>query len=89
MFTHPDRLIQLAREHQRQMLADASQRHLRHRHGQQAPSTPNAAARISRRLATVIARAGVVAAETPCASWPAGSHPLGEPVAQAQKPGGR
>jgi hypothetical protein len=65
MFTHPDRLIQLAREHQRQILADASQCHLRHRHGQLAPSTPNAAARIIRRLAAQITRAGVVAAETP------------------------
>ena len=36
MFTHPDRLGQLARENQRQMLAQASQRQLRRQQGQQA-----------------------------------------------------
>ncbi len=56
MFTHPDRLGQLAREDQRQMLAEASQRQLRRQHGQQATRTATAAGTIIRRLATLIAK---------------------------------
>jgi hypothetical protein len=56
MFTHPDRLGQLARENQRQMLAQASQRQLRRQHGQQATRTATAASTIIRRLATLIAK---------------------------------
>jgi hypothetical protein len=56
MFTHPDRLGQLARENQQQMLAQASQRQLRRQHGQQASRTPTAAGTIIRRLATLIAK---------------------------------
>jgi hypothetical protein len=57
MFTHPGRLGQLAREHHHDMLAQASPRSLR----SQLPAAPNAAARITRRLAGAIGRAGVVA----------------------------
>ncbi len=56
MFTHPDRLGQLARENQRQMLAQASQRQLRRQQGQQATRTATAAGTIIRRLATLIAK---------------------------------
>ncbi len=56
MFTHPDRLGQLARENHRQMLAQASQRQLRHQHGQQAIRIATAAGTIIRRLATLIAK---------------------------------
>jgi hypothetical protein len=84
MFTHPDRIGQLAREHHHQMLAQASRRQLRHQHGRPAAST-----QIIRRLAAAIARAGVVAAQAPGAIWPAGPHPLGEPAARTQIPGRR
>ena len=50
MFTHPDRIGQLAREHHHQMLAQASQRQLRHQH-----TRPAATTRIIRRLAALIA----------------------------------
>ena len=53
MITHPDRISQLAREHHHQMLAQASQRRLRHQHSR--PATT----RIIRRLAALIAGAGV------------------------------
>jgi len=49
MFTYPDRIGQLAREHHHQMLAQASQRQLRHQR-----SHPAAGTRIIRRLAAVI-----------------------------------
>jgi hypothetical protein len=49
---------QLAREQQRQMLAEASH-HQRHQHGDMAPRTPSAATRIFRRLAAAITSAGV------------------------------
>ncbi len=81
MFTHPDRIGQLADEHHHQMLAQASQRQLRHQHGRPAAST-----RIIRRLAAAIAGAGVTA-QAPGAIWPAGPHPLGEPAARTQIPG--
>jgi hypothetical protein len=84
MFTHPDRIGQLAREHHHQMLAQASQRQLRHQHGRPAAST-----RIIRRLAAVIAGVGVVPAQAPAAIWPAGPHPLGEPASPTQTPGRR
>jgi hypothetical protein len=60
MFTHPDRIGQLARQHHHQMLAQASQRRLRHQH-----NSPAASTRIIRRLAALIARAGVVPAQAP------------------------
>ena len=82
MFTHPDRIGQLAGEHHHQMLAQASQRQLRHQHGRPAAST-----RIIGRLAAAIARTGVVTAQAPGAIWPAGPHPPGEPAARAQIPG--
>jgi hypothetical protein len=65
MFTQPDRIGQLARENHNQMLAEASQRQLRHQHGHSAPATPGAATRITRRLAAAIAGFGSVAAEAP------------------------
>jgi hypothetical protein len=65
MSTQPDRLGQLAREHHHQMLAEASQRQLRHQHGRPAPATQGAATRITRRLATAIAKFASVATEAP------------------------
>jgi hypothetical protein len=55
MFTHPDIASQLGREHQRQMLAAASQRRLRHQHGRQVSKAADITAALIRRLATVIA----------------------------------
>jgi hypothetical protein len=72
MFTPPDRIGQLAREHHHQMLAQASQRQLRH-------SGPAATTRIIRHLAALIAEAGMVPALAPSTIWPAQPHPLGEP----------
>jgi hypothetical protein len=61
MFTHPGRLGQLAREHHHDLLAQASQRSLRSQSGRRPPAAPHAAARITRRLAGAIGRAGVAA----------------------------
>ena len=83
MFTHPDRIGQLAREHHHQMLAQASQRQLRHQHGRPAAST-----RIIRRLTAMIAGAGV-AAQARSAIRLAGPHPISEPAARTQIPGHR
>jgi hypothetical protein len=87
MFTHPDRIGQLASENHRQMLAQASRRRLLHQEDGPTARTAGLAARMTRRLATAIARAGVVTAQAPGAVWPVGPHPLGEPVGQAQTPG--
>jgi hypothetical protein len=66
MFAQPDRIGQLARENHNQMLAEASQRQLRHQHGHhRAPATSGTATRITRRLAAAIARLGTVTAEAP------------------------
>lgn len=86
MFINPHLATQLARDHQRQLLAQASQRQLAHQHRRPSNGTPGPAG-ITRRLATAIARAGRVAAHAPGAIWPAGPHPLGEPARQAQTPG--
>ena len=85
MITNPNLATQLAREHQRQMLAQASQQ--RHQHGRPARGTPNAAASIIR-VGAAIARAGRVAAQAPGATWLARPHPHGEPAAPA-RPGAR
>jgi hypothetical protein len=86
MFTHPYIGSQLAREHQRQMLAEASQRQLRSRRRRPpVAKNPNAAARIIRRLAAAIAKAGVVAAEAPGAVWPAGPHQTGETAPESTR----
>jgi hypothetical protein len=61
MFTHPGRLGQLARAHHHDLLAQASQRRLRSQSGGRPPAAPNSAARITRRLAGAISRAGVIA----------------------------
>jgi hypothetical protein len=55
MFTHPDITSQLGREHQRQMLAAASQRRLRRQHGRQTSKATGIAAAVIRRFAPVIA----------------------------------
>jgi hypothetical protein len=86
MFTHPDCIGQLAREHHHDMLAQASQRRLRNQHGRRSPGTPNAAAKFTPRLVEALARAGVVAAETPGATWPARPHQLAEPAGHASTP---
>jgi hypothetical protein len=49
MFTHPEIISRLGREHQRQMLAAARQR------GRQGPKAADIVAAVTRRLATVIA----------------------------------
>jgi hypothetical protein len=77
MTTNPGLLSQLAREQQRQMLADAAQRQLVHRHHLAAASTPGIAAFVIRRLAAVITRAGVVAAPAPGAAWDRGGTDVG------------
>jgi hypothetical protein len=59
MFTNPDLATQLARAHHRQMMAAASQRQLQHQQDRQASRTAGAAAKIIRRLATLIAAPGV------------------------------
>jgi hypothetical protein len=63
MFSHPDRIAQLARDHHRQMLAQASQRQLGRQHGQQATRTATAAGTIIHRVATAIGGAGVAAVQ--------------------------
>jgi hypothetical protein len=60
MFINPHLATRLAREHQRELLAEASQRQLAHR-SRPAPGTPGAAG-FTRRLAAAVAWAGVVAA---------------------------
>ena len=64
MFTHPGLTSQLAREHHRQMLAEASRRQLRRRHGHQATRNASGAGKIIRRIATAIAGAGIAALPT-------------------------
>jgi hypothetical protein len=65
MFSHPDRMGQLASENHRHMLAQASQRQLLHDDDRPAARTPGLAARMTRRLAAAFARAGVVTAQVP------------------------
>jgi len=65
MFTHPDRIGQLASEHHQHMLVQARQRTLRHQHGRRSARMPAAVVRITRRLAAAITRAGVVGRRTP------------------------
>ena len=55
MFTHPDITSQLVREHQRQLLAAASQRQLRRQRGRQVSKATGIAAAVIRRLAPVTA----------------------------------
>ena len=73
MFTHPDQIAQLAAEHQRQMLADASQWNQWHQKRRQ-PSKRLSAAAIIRRMAEAIAEASVAAAKIPSGAWPARRH---------------
>jgi hypothetical protein len=61
MFTHPGLTSQLAREHHRQMLAEASRRQLRRRHSHQATRNASGAGKIIRRIAAAIAGAGIAA----------------------------
>ena len=56
MFTHPDPIGQLAAEHHRHMLAEARQRALRQQHGRRSSRMPDVALRITRRLATAVAK---------------------------------
>jgi hypothetical protein len=60
MFTHPDRIGQLASENHRQMLAQASRRHLLHQDDRPTARTAGLAARMTRRLAATIARTGAL-----------------------------
>jgi hypothetical protein len=63
MFTHPDRIGQLASENHRQMLAQASRRSLLHQDDRPTARTAGLAARMTRRLAAAIARTGVATAQ--------------------------
>jgi hypothetical protein len=69
MFTSPDPIGQLARQHHHDMLAQASQHTQRNQHSRLSSAKPDAAGLIARHLANAIARAGVVAAETAGATW--------------------
>jgi len=77
MFTNPNLATQLAREHQRQMLAQASQH--RHQHAHPVAGTRNAATSIFRRLAAAIARADRAAARRYLASSPASARRTAHP----------
>jgi hypothetical protein len=77
MYTHPDRIGQLAREHHNQMITDARQRQLRHQLPRSAARRPLAGAGITRRLGAAIAKAGIAAAHAPDAIWASRPHPLG------------
>jgi hypothetical protein len=55
MFPNPHITSLLGREHQRQMLAAASQMRLRRQHGRQVSKAADIAAAVIRRLTTVIA----------------------------------
>jgi len=83
MFTHPDLASQLAREHHRQMLAEAGQRQLRRRH--QATRNASAAGTIIRRVATAIAGAGIAAGR----SSPTGHHLAAGNCEASRTPAGR
>jgi hypothetical protein len=58
MYTSPDRISQLAREHHHQLLAQASQRRL-------AAAAPDSAAGVTRRLAAAIVSRAAAIAGTP------------------------
>lgn len=58
MYTSPDRISQLAREHHHQLLAQASQRRLA------AAAAPDAAAGVTRRLAAAIVSCATTIAGT-------------------------
>ena len=85
MFINPDLATQLAREHHRELLAQASQRQRRHRGGHPSPGTPGAAG-MGGRLTAAIARAGIVVTRMAGAIGPAGPHPLGEAATPARTP---
>jgi hypothetical protein len=68
MSTHPDLTSRLAREHHREMLADARRRQLRR---QSRPAASIRDASVTRRLATAMARLGVAATRVPDAARPA------------------
>jgi hypothetical protein len=68
MYSHPDRIGQLARENYGQMLAQASRRQLLQQDDRPAARTPGLGTRMTRRLAAAFARAGVVTAPTPGSS---------------------
>jgi hypothetical protein len=82
MMNH-DLTAQLARDHHRQMLAEASQRQ-RYQPRFPAPRTPRAAARAIRSLAAALTRARMAATEAPGARWPARPGLPGEPVVPAR-----
>jgi hypothetical protein len=82
MFTNSHLTAQLAREHHRELLAQASQRQLARQHRRLAHRTSGAG--ITGRLAAALARAGVAAARAPGAIWPAWPDPLTDPAGQAQ-----
>jgi hypothetical protein len=61
MFTHPGLTSQLAREHHRQMLAEASRRQLGRRHGHHTTRGVSGAGTIIRRAVMAMAGAGLTA----------------------------
>ena len=82
MFTHPDRIGQLATEHHEDMLAKARQRKLGQQHGRRSARTRAAAVRITRRLATAVVRIGAAAVKSPGAIWAARPQQPGGPAAE-------
>jgi hypothetical protein len=89
VFTHPEVMEQLAAGHQRQMLAEASQRRLWHQRSRWPSKRPGAAVQVTRRLAAAIANAGVVAAEIPGTVRSARPQPLADPGDRTSTPGRR
>ena len=89
MFTHPELVEQLAGEHQRRMLAEASQWRLWHQRSRWPSKRPGTAVRVTRRLAAAIANAGVAAAEIPGTIRSARRAPLAEPGDRTSTPGRR
>jgi hypothetical protein len=75
MSMHYDLVGQLARERQREKLADARRRQLRrelrHQQDRPAPRIFSVASAVTRRLAAAIAKVGHAPARVPDASWPA------------------
>lgn len=85
MSINHDLTTRLARDHQRQMLAEASN-HMRHQQRRPVPQTPRTATRIIRGLAAAITSARVVAARVPGAVWPARLHVHDQPSAASRLP---
>ena len=94
MCTHPDLTSQLAREHHRQLLAEASRRQLRRRHGHLATRNASGTGKIIRRVAAAIAGAGSAAlpgstTEHHLSRWRHWNQPQAGRTQQRHCPGGQ